>query len=175
MENDIFILSEDGKELLGFKYLSSPFIKLPDGITSIGLEAFKGCDFIQSVVIPNSVNCIGHLAFENCTLLKDIDIPDSITEIKDQAFLGCSTLKNVEIPSNVYEIGNNCFENCVSLKGLHFRITEPDNINLYIQSFDEFNENLYHNCILFVPPGARWAYKHRTILRKFENIEIENS
>ena len=45
----------------------------------------------------------------------------------------------------------------------------------YIQSFDEFNENLYHNCILFVPPGARWAYKHRTILRKFENIEIENS
>lgn len=114
--DDIFILSDNGKELLGFKYISSPFIKLPDGITRIGNEAFKGCKFLQSIVIPNSVNSIGHLAFEDCTSLKDIDIPDSVTCIGYWAFKGTRWLDNH--PTGIIYINDVLYE----LKGDRLQI-----------------------------------------------------
>ena len=40
---------------------------LPDGLTSIGYEAFGYCPSLTSVTIPNSVTSIGEYAFYYCT------------------------------------------------------------------------------------------------------------
>ena len=45
---------------------------LPDGITSIGSYAFKGCSGLTSVNIPGSVISIGDFAFEGCTSLNTV-------------------------------------------------------------------------------------------------------
>ena len=42
---------------------------IPEGVTEIGAEAFKGCTGITSVVIPDSVVTIGAEAFSGCTNL----------------------------------------------------------------------------------------------------------
>ena len=41
---------------------------IPNGITSIGEEAFFGCSDLSSITIPESVTSIGNYAFSNCEL-----------------------------------------------------------------------------------------------------------
>ena len=86
-----------------------------DGVTSIGLYAFSGCENMASVTIPGSVTSIGVYAFERCKALINAAIPDSVTQLGTGAFLDCASLTSVAIPSGVTAIENNTFSNCSSL------------------------------------------------------------
>ena len=63
---------------------------IPNSVTSIGDEAFKGCCSLTSITIPNSVTEIENYAFAGCSSLKSITIPNSVTRIGKQAFIGCT-------------------------------------------------------------------------------------
>ena len=65
---------------------------VPDGVTSIGNNAFQGCSGLTSVAIPSSVASIGDSAFGNCIGLMNVVIPASVTSIGNHAFQGCSGL-----------------------------------------------------------------------------------
>ena len=76
---------------------------IPDSVTKIGDEAFRGCSGLTSVNIPNSVTEIGRGAFDNCKSLTCISIPDSVTENHDW-FFGCPELEVVVSESTANEI-----------------------------------------------------------------------
>lgn len=44
-------------------------VTIPHGVTTIGMEAFRGCENLTSVTIPESVTTIGERAFEGCNRL----------------------------------------------------------------------------------------------------------
>lgn len=88
---------------------------IPDGVTSIGQEAFRSCIDLTSVTIPDSVTSIGSYAFYGCSSLTSVIIPDSVTSIGGFAFSGCSGLTSISIPANVTDIGGYAFENCNNL------------------------------------------------------------
>lgn len=67
---------------------------IPDGVASIGNDAFHGCESLTSVIIPNSVTSIGKSAFDLCESLTSVTIPDSITRIGKNAFNGTKWLEN---------------------------------------------------------------------------------
>ena len=47
-------------------------ITIPEGVTSIGYEAFCGCSSLTSVTIPSSVTNIGYCTFLYCNNLINI-------------------------------------------------------------------------------------------------------
>ena len=98
--------------------VSGEFV-IPDGVTCIGISAFRNCGSITAVKIPDSVTSIGGRSFEFCRELESIEIPDSVTSIGDAAFYDCSKLTTVKIPDSVTSIGgNNVFAGCDSLTSI---------------------------------------------------------
>lgn len=89
---------------------------IPDGVTSIGNEAFKKNFRLTSVVIPNSVTSISRSAFEGCNKLASITIPNSVTTIGDSAFYDCDSLSDIIISNNVTSIGSHAFLNTAYYK-----------------------------------------------------------
>lgn len=68
---------------------------LPQGLTTIGDNAFADCAALQAVAIPTTVTNIGAAAFQNCTALTQVLIPEGVQHLEDNAFKGCSVLASV--------------------------------------------------------------------------------
>lgn len=49
-------------------------IKIPNGVTSIGLNGFTNCNYIKTLEIPSGVNSIGNGAFTNCNRLTSMTV-----------------------------------------------------------------------------------------------------
>ena len=130
---------------------------IPDSVTSIKDEAFKGCKGLTSITIPDSVTSIGVRAFKDCSSLTSITIPDSVTSIGDWAFYGCSSLTNITIPDSVTSIGDSAFNGCSSLTS----ITISDSVTSIGSSVFEntlWLEN-YSNDFVIVANGCLIKYK----------------
>ena len=57
-------------------------------LKSIGVEAFKGCDF-KEITIPEGVTVIGDEAFATCESLEYVSLPDSMETLHNGLFSGC--------------------------------------------------------------------------------------
>ena len=99
-------------------------ISLPNGITSIGNEAFSTCTSLTSISLPNSVTILGNKAFAYCSSLTSISLPSSITSIEDATFFRCRSLKSITIPNSVTNIGAQAFAICESLQS----VTIPNSV-----------------------------------------------
>ena len=88
---------------------------IPGSVTTIGVNAFRGCTSLTQVTIPGSVKDIGRYAFSDCTRLTQVSIHDSVTDIGMETFYGCTSLTQVTIPGSVTSIGVNVFRGCTSL------------------------------------------------------------
>ena len=122
-------------------YLNDEEIKelvIPEGVASIGRNAFYGCTGFTSVTIPNGVTSIGESAFSGCTGLTSVNISDLAAWCEIQflgnesnplsyahkLYLNDEEITELTIPDDVTMIGNNAFCGCTNLTFL----TIPDNI-----------------------------------------------
>ena len=111
-------------------------VTIPEGVISIGNEAFMFCGHITNITIPDGVTSIGDEAFDFCDNLTNIMIPDGVTEIGREAFAFCKSLTVITIPEGVISVGSSCFEQCISLK----RVSLPSTIkSLGIFAFMDCN------------------------------------
>ena len=99
-------------------------VVIPDGVTSIGDDAFFLCKGLTSIEIPEGTDRIGKGAFSLCKNLARVSIPNSVKEIGGQAFSFCESLKHAVIPDGITIIKNSTFYECRSLKS----ITIPDGV-----------------------------------------------
>ena len=70
---------------------------IPNSLTSIKDEAFRGCDGLTIIMIPDSITSIGNHAFNGCSDLTSIVIANSVTSIGHAAFLNCANLISVVV------------------------------------------------------------------------------
>ena len=104
------------------------------------------------VVIPEGVVTIGKNAFYENKKITEIVMPDSVIKIDSNAFEGYTSLTNVTIPSGVTDIGSSTFRGCSSLTAIYCYPTIPP-----IAGSSIFNDT--NNCPIYVPSGSVEAYK----------------
>ena len=97
------------------------YIKLSEGIESIGDRAFQGCNSLTTITIPNSVTSIGKRVFHKCAALKDVTLGSGITEIGEYLFYKCESLETVTVSDSLVGIGNYAFRGCIALKDFDFK------------------------------------------------------
>jgi len=112
-------------------------IEIPNSVTSIGYDAFYGCNSLAKVNITDIVAWC-NIAFSNYgnplyyakhlyvndVEVTDLVIPNSVTSIRSQAFDGCSSLTSVTIPNSVTSIGSCAFRSCSGLTS----VTIPNSV-----------------------------------------------
>ena len=138
--NGLPVVSVEASAFLDNTSITS--VVLPDGITSIGENAFNGCESLtsvtfgknsqlssigpgafnycyslESITIPESVTSIGSEAFNYCCGLRSVTFGENsqLTSIGDYAFLGCYSIESITIPASVTSIGEWAFVECYRL------------------------------------------------------------
>jgi len=104
-------------------YSQMSSVTIPEGVTYIGSDAFRGCQ-MESITIPSSVESIGDGAFASCSLLTSVTIPEGVNCIGNDAFLDCIWLADVTIPASVIAMGGNPFGGCKKISTIN---VDPEN------------------------------------------------
>ncbi len=99
-------------------------VTIPDGVTSIGDEAFSRCGKLTEVAMSDTVTSIGNEAFSRCINLTDITMSDSLISIGEHAFFSCTSLTEITIPDSVTTIEDYAFYSCTGIT----EITIPDSV-----------------------------------------------
>ena len=119
------LYNKDKTKIVAYPSASGNVI-IPEGVTSIGYEAFENCRSLTSITIPSSVTAIWYGAFVGCESLTNIVVaagnPNCTSEggilynkNKTKIVAYPSASGNVIIPEGVTAIGEEAFFECRSL------------------------------------------------------------
>lgn len=132
---------------------------IPNSVTVIGNNAFKGITGMTSIEIPNSVVSIGDNAFAFCfDLTGDLVIPNSVETIGESAFFQCEGLDGkLVIGESVSYIGDWAFRKCTHISSAVSLATAPATLGTDLGGtvFTEFGIQT-----LTVPCGCVEAYQN---------------
>ena len=98
-------------------------ITLPSTVTELYMGAFDSCKGLKDVSLNEGLQIIGTYAFLCCYALKSITIPSTVTLIEAQAFIECNGLVEVVLNEGLQKIGHACFYECTSLESITFPST----------------------------------------------------
>lgn len=107
-----------------FNHVNLTSIVLPEGVTTIGYDAFGRCETLITITLPSTIKDIDMSAFSGCEKLSQINLPYGITKIESSTFKDCSALTAITIPNSVTSIGGCAFEDCSSLISINI----PDSV-----------------------------------------------
>ncbi len=100
------------------KYAFPSFVYLPDGVVSIGKNAFKNAGTLTSIRIPDSCTSFGDSCFADSGLT-NISIPDG-TKIIPRCFCNHAPITTVYLPSSLVEFKSEAFLQCTKLSTIYF-------------------------------------------------------
>lgn len=109
------VCTQDGVLLRLISNVAGAYIP-PDGITQIGVYAFRGQKALTHVTIPEGVAAIEKGAFFDCPALADVTLPESLHTLGEEAFAHCTALNAISIPGGVDEMGDEVFFRCYGLR-----------------------------------------------------------
>lgn len=92
-----------------------------DSVKIIEKRAFLGCYNLEKIELPKTIWLFGSYGvFSRCKALKEIKIPIQVKTIEQSTFSDCVSLEEIKIPENVQKICESAFSSCISLKMLSY-------------------------------------------------------
>ena len=104
---------------------SSEYFTVPNGITTIGENAFAGCTGLQGINFTNSLVTISDYAFNGCTTLRKFEnlSETSLSTIGEYAFQNTLINDKVAFPKTLVTVKANAFSGCKNLGKIDFSNT----------------------------------------------------
>lgn len=124
---------------------------------------------IRDLVIPDDVTYIGDNAFRGCTNITSVTMGENVTKIGTSAFYGCKNCASITIGENVTSIGSWAFYGCsamTSLTSLPRKVPSTTS--------NSFDSAIKDKAILYVPSSAFEAYSSKTPWSDFYDIVALN-
>lgn len=120
-----------------------PYV-VPNTVTIISSNIFKGRAGLTEIKIPKSVVEIGMDAFNGCVNLKKIEFEDGGTtlSIGSNAFYNCQSLTEIRFPDYTTKIDQQAFHSCIHLKSVYF----PASLNEIFLEMSVATSGLFYNC-----------------------------
>lgn len=84
-------------------------VRIPDSVTEIEKDAFRGLGKLNAVTLPSSLRIIGPGAFAENTNLNTLVIPEGVTTIEAEAFKQ-HNLKELTLPVSLTSIADDAFQ-----------------------------------------------------------------
>lgn len=111
--------------------LLPPFesVKIDEGVTFIGSNAFVDCTAIRWVRTPSTLATIGDGAFLRCSAMEYALLSEGLTTIGEEAFAFCTSLTMMVIPSTVTDIQAHAFSGCTGVTDVYFLMTDEDQLD----------------------------------------------
>ena len=100
-------------------------------VQEIGDEAFKGNNFITSLITGGNVTNIGKYAFDACYVLETLILSDSLVSIEEYAFQNCYAINDLIIGKGLKDFPLTSFYYCNGMSNI-----EVDEENPYYSSID---------------------------------------
>jgi len=88
------------------------FAELSIPSQSVSEYMFADCTGLKKVTLPDGIETIGMEAFRNCVNLSELNLPDSVTGIGFRAFFECRSLPPITLGKRVRGIQGNAFFGC---------------------------------------------------------------
>ena len=105
-----------GGTLFGYTGVCPEAVEIPEGVVTVGSEAFAGTRNLKSVTFPASLNSISVNAFGGCDGISAIELPELLYWVEDDAFADCSALAKVVGGENLTSVGADAFADTAFLK-----------------------------------------------------------
>ena len=120
-------------------------LELPNSVTKIADYGFFGCSGLN-ILVSEGVKSIGMFAFLGCDALKSISIPEGTESIYTAAFLGCLSMETVTIPVSVKKIHYGAFGNCSGIKDVYYGGTKKQWSSISIHLLNDDLKNAVIHC-----------------------------
>lgn len=106
----------------------------PESITSIGGNAFMDCESLSGELFLPNLQSLGNYAFRNCAITKitSLGVITTIVEglANNAVFHSCTKLTEVRLPSTLTTLGSYAFRNCTSLSTVICEAVSPPTMNV---------------------------------------------
>lgn len=89
---------------------------IPEGVKTIGKEAFAVNSRLEDIYMPDSVTFIEDSAFVYALSLKEIRLSEGLDTIGELAFAGCLSLRHLTLPESLTTAGLDAFMELYSLE-----------------------------------------------------------
>ena len=137
--------------------------ELHGDVYTIGVDGFKGCTSLKSVILGEHAYWIRVGAFEGCKNLKRIILADTMNKLEDGAFTGCTAMEELSIPNDFKNRMFGMFPNPEKLRKVFLLTTE----------FYPMPKNCQPNkqCTLYVPDAFLKQFQADEQWNQFGSIQ----
>lgn len=87
-------------------------VEIPSSVKEIGVYAFSGCEYLESVTFNEGLEKINISAFAACVNLQEVILPSTLIIVEQYAFQNCLRLQKAFIPKSVVTVGDGAFYAC---------------------------------------------------------------
>lgn len=114
-DNEKFLIN--GTTLVRFKGNTGKIseVKVPEDVDQIAANAFFACR-VKKIILPEGLYSIGSDAFNFCKDLKKLNLPSTIKFIGKRAFMECEKLTTLLFPKGLKSLGDEACKQCASLR-----------------------------------------------------------